>query len=241
MHAHLARCSISRTKVTGLWGRGNSSTRASLQTTITLGAGASTSPIRAGTLDARVRKQGLRAPRCTASYQRTLSAQTLSSPTPLRRNSTSGRTPSQLSHSSLGSAFTSRTCVCVPESEQIAHREPLFVQLTPCVSRFSHLPWGAPASYFDAYPPATDLPLAQHKLEPVGMPPVAYHHCQWGPFPWPSSRGVPVEDGIAGEARRGYYAALSFADHLVGEVLDALDAIGETNRTITLLTSDQYV
>jgi hypothetical protein len=26
------------------------------------------------------------------------------------------------------------------------------------------------------YPPAEQLPLAQHKLVPEGMPPVAYHH-----------------------------------------------------------------
>ena len=101
-----------------------------------------------------------------------------------------------------------------------------------------HLPWGAPKEFFDQYPPAAQLPLAQHKLVPVGMPAVAYHHCQWGPFPWNSSRGVPVADTIAAQARRGYYAAISFADHLLGTVLQALEDIGQEERTVVLLSSD---
>ena len=101
-----------------------------------------------------------------------------------------------------------------------------------------HLPWGAPKQYFDQYPPASALPLATHKYVPENMPPVAYHHCQWGPFPWNSSKGTPIDDAIAGEARRGYYAAISFADHLVGTVLEELDAIGESDNTVVLFSSD---
>jgi arylsulfatase A-like enzyme len=101
-----------------------------------------------------------------------------------------------------------------------------------------HLPWGAPKRFFDQYPNASDIPLAQHKYVPEGMPAVAYHHCQWGPFPWNSSHGVPVDDSIAQLARRAYYAATSFADHLVGMVLDALDAIAQAQNTVVLLTSD---
>jgi arylsulfatase A-like enzyme len=100
------------------------------------------------------------------------------------------------------------------------------------------LPWGAPKRFFDLYPDASLLPLAQHKLEPQGMPPVAYHHCQWGPFPWNSSRSAPVADVHAGFARRGYYAAVSFADYLLGTALDALEEIGQVNTTVVLLSSD---
>ena len=74
------------------------------------------------------------------------------------------------------------------------------------------------------------------------MPPVAYHHCQWGPFPWNSSRGAPVTPTAMspGEhfARRGYYAAVSFADYLLGTALDALEEIGQVNTTVVLLSSD---
>ena len=101
-----------------------------------------------------------------------------------------------------------------------------------------HLPWGAPSEYFDMYPPASQLSLATHKNIPTGMPDVAYHHCQWGPFPWNSSRGQPVSDTIAREARRGYYAAVSFADALVGQVLATLDEVGATDDTVVLLSSD---
>lgn len=70
------------------------------------------------------------------------------------------------------------------------------------------------------------------------MPAVAYHHCEWGPFPWNSSHGQPVAASHAREARRGYYAAVSFADALLGSVLDTVKAIGEEPNTIVLLTSD---
>ena len=50
--------------------------------------------------------------------------------------------------------------------------------------------------------------------------------------------GDPINDTVAGLARRGYYAAVSFADHLAGMVLDELDAIGEAGNTVVLLTSD---
>ena len=101
-----------------------------------------------------------------------------------------------------------------------------------------HLPWGAPKKFFNAYPKAAELPLAKYKLAPVGMPAVAYHHCQWGPFPWNSSQGVPIADARAHDARRAYYSAISFADHLVGTVLDELEAIGQTERTVVLFSSD---
>lgn len=101
-----------------------------------------------------------------------------------------------------------------------------------------HLPWGVPKRFFAQYPPAEELPLAKHPLEPEGMPAVAYHHCQWEPFPWNSSKGIPVAPAHAHAARRGYYAAVTFADSLLGDVLDTLKAIGEDDNTIIMLTSD---
>jgi arylsulfatase A-like enzyme len=74
------------------------------------------------------------------------------------------------------------------------------------------------------------IPNAVHLFAP--------HDSQWGPFPWNSSRGEPVADAIAGRARRGYYAAVSFADHLLGTALQALEDIGQGQKTVVLLTSD---
>jgi arylsulfatase A-like enzyme len=62
---------------------------------------------------------------------------------------------------------------------------------------------------------------------------VGYRGCRWN-----SSKGHPVSDDVAGLARRGYYAAVSFADHLVGKVLNELDMLGLADSTVTILTSD---
>jgi len=124
-----------------------------------------------------------------------------------------------------------------------------------------HLPWAAPGRFFDRYEPVAALPTAAHPLPPVGMPPVAYHHCQWQPFNsssgggnttcgltegggpatcWPAPRTAPVTRAMAQRARHGYYAAVSFTDALIGEVLDVLDELGAevVANTVVLLTSD---
>ena len=61
------------------------------------------------------------------------------------------------------------------------------------------------------------------------MPPVAYHHCQWGPFPWNSSHGVPIDDALAGQV-------------CVGEcfVTQFYNAVSQSasHRALTLAASD---
>ena len=101
-----------------------------------------------------------------------------------------------------------------------------------------HLPWGVPKRFFDRLPPAEELPLAMHPLVPVGMPDVAYHHCQWEYFPWNSSRGHPVANATAHLARRAYYAAVAFADDLLGQALSELERVGAANNTVILVTGD---
>ena len=90
-----------------------------------------------------------------------------------------------------------------------------------------HLPWGVPEKFFAQYEPAS-LPLAQHKHIPVGMPPIAWHHGTWAHFnhTFDPIHG-PVSDAVAREARHGYFAAVSFADDLVGKTLAALDDTGK--------------
>ena len=44
---------------------------------------------------------------------------------------------------------------------------------------------------------------------------------------------------MAQHARRAYYAATSFADHLVGRVLDTVDELGYHESTIVMLVGDQ--
>ena len=124
-----------------------------------------------------------------------------------------------------------------------------------------------PASFFEQFEPAEQLPIAKHPLIPVGMPPIAYHHGQWEPYTyagavigtekgkaehqvcaltegggssacWPSPRTSAVNKTLAHHARLGYYAATSFADSLVGRVLDEVKALGMWQQTVVSLTSD---
>jgi iduronate 2-sulfatase len=101
-----------------------------------------------------------------------------------------------------------------------------------------HLPWGVPERFFRQYAPE-DLPLAEHKDIPQGMPPIAWHRGQWGHFNHSFDPiSGPVSDAVAREARHGYFAAVSFADDLVGKALGALEGTGKANETIVLLTAD---
>ena len=47
---------------------------------------------------------------------------------------------------------------------------------------------------------------------------------------------APTGDTL--EYRRWYYAAVSYADHMLGQALDMLDTLGERNNTIVLFHSD---
>ena len=102
-----------------------------------------------------------------------------------------------------------------------------------------HLPWAVPRRFKQQLPQLEDIPLAKHQLPPVGMPDVAHHACNWGyfPFGW-RTRDQIIDETIAHEARLAYYAAVSFADSLVGSVLDELRAVGADNTSFVLLTSD---
>jgi iduronate 2-sulfatase len=102
-----------------------------------------------------------------------------------------------------------------------------------------HLPWAAPKSFFDLYPPASELPIAAHPHVPQDLPPIAWHQCTWGAFPFWFTKGAPVNKSVAQHARRAYYACTSFADHNVGRVLDTLDELGYTESTIVMLVGDR--
>lgn len=50
--------------------------------------------------------------------------------------------------------------------------------------------------------------------------------------------GRIIDDKFAQHARHGYYAAVSFADSLLGKLLDKARSMKEWDNTITLLTSE---
>jgi choline-sulfatase len=103
-----------------------------------------------------------------------------------------------------------------------------------CVSFTNpHDPWELPPQYWDRYDAdAIDMPA-------VGAIPLAEAD--------PHSARLRAMSGIDGaqlsgeqirRARHGYYAAISYADERIGEVLAALDATGLRDDTIVVFTSD---
>jgi uncharacterized sulfatase len=92
-----------------------------------------------------------------------------------------------------------------------------------------HTPYIAPRKYFDIYPLET-IPLAPAvENDWDDIPEAAL-------FTKPANWGLPDEK--LREAKRAYYAAVSFMDAQVGRVLDALDRLNLTDKTIIVLWSD---
>lgn len=100
-----------------------------------------------------------------------------------------------------------------------------------------HLPFVAPKKYWDLYD-AEAIPLPDNPGPPANVPEIAMH----------SSReikgygGTPKDRDFTDEEtrryRHGYYAAISFLDAQIGEVLDALDESGLAEETLVVFTSD---
>ena len=109
--------------------------------------------------------------------------------------------------------------------------------------RKPHLDWRVPRAFLDLYP--EEVPLARHQTAPDGLPPIAYHSVWrsdaekrlWEGYgfrsPW-----VPMRNKTAATMRRFYYAATSFMDHFLGQLLDDLEDLGLDNDTIVCFHSD---
>jgi len=92
-----------------------------------------------------------------------------------------------------------------------------------------HTPYVAPKKYFDLYP-----------LDKISLP--AEPANDWNDIPPAAFNVRPANYGLSEdklkEAKRGYYAAITFMDAQVGRVLDALDSLQLTDNTIVVLWSD---
>jgi iduronate 2-sulfatase len=107
-----------------------------------------------------------------------------------------------------------------------------------------HLDWRVPQSFVEKYP-AESVGLAAHPVAPPGLPEVAYHDVARSPGerkhwegwgyrgPW-----APMRNLTAVDMRRHYYAAVTFMDARVGELLSALDQSGRAEDTIVLFHAD---
>ncbi|WP_439581928.1 sulfatase [Dyadobacter bucti] len=92
-----------------------------------------------------------------------------------------------------------------------------------------HSPYVAPKKYFDQYPLET-VPLPKEVENDLDdIPDVAL-------FTKPANWGLSVAERK--EALRAYYAAISFMDAQVGKLLDELDRLKLTEKTVIVLWSD---
>ncbi len=100
-----------------------------------------------------------------------------------------------------------------------------------------HLPFCAPRKYWDMYDPAK-LPMPDRDTPPDGAP-------KFAPTTWGELRAYsdipdvgPVDAVKARKLIHGYYAATSYMDAQLGRVLDELDALGLTGKTVIVLWGD---
>lgn len=98
-----------------------------------------------------------------------------------------------------------------------------------------HLPFGAPKKYLDLYE-GVELPSIPHPGKPKGK--TTWHRSgefmkynRWG-------RNPNEDDDFADEVRRHYAACVSYADAMVGQVLEALEESGKVEETIVILWGD---
>lgn len=92
-----------------------------------------------------------------------------------------------------------------------------------------HVPWIAPAKYFDLYP-----------LDRIQAPPFDEREMhmapEWAYFTKPANWGMTVQQRR--DAIRAYYASISFMDAQVGRLLRALDRLGLTGNTTIVFWGD---
>jgi iduronate 2-sulfatase len=94
-----------------------------------------------------------------------------------------------------------------------------------------HVPFVAPAKYFEPFKPYDKLPL----------PPKISG--DWDDIPkaginYKTSVNMKMDERRQRKAVGGYYAAVAFMDAQVGKVLDALEKSGQAGNTIVIFTSD---
>ena len=96
-----------------------------------------------------------------------------------------------------------------------------------------HDPWEVRARYWDLYE-GVDLPEPRVATIPrVQADPLSLRLRDMY-----KTDIDPLTDEERYRAVRGYFAAISYVDELVGELLGALEATGEADRTLVLFTSD---
>ena len=123
-----------------------------------------------------------------------------------------------------------RTVSWVLEQLNRKHDRPFFLA---CGLVKPHLPWYVPRKYYDLYPlDQIVLPkVLQTDLDDV--PPVGVRLAKN-----PADHDAILKSGRWKEAVRGYLAAISFSDAMVGRLIDGLDQSPYKDNTIIVLWGD---
>lgn len=100
-----------------------------------------------------------------------------------------------------------------------------------------HLPFVAPKKYWDLYDPA-EVELASNPNPPQDAP--GYAATTWGELRqyYGIPEKGPLPDEQAREAIHGYWAATSYIDALVGQLLDELERLDLRRKTVVILWGD---
>lgn len=98
-----------------------------------------------------------------------------------------------------------------------------------------HLPFYAPKKYWDLYD-REKIALADNRYKPINAPDALSGSGEFGSY---HDRGIQYNsDEFHKIARHGYYACVSYADALVGNILATLDELDLRKNTIVVLWGD---
>jgi arylsulfatase A-like enzyme len=108
-----------------------------------------------------------------------------------------------------------------------------------------HLPFAAPKKYWDLYE-RDEMPLAPYQKASADGVRMAYHNSgelrSYTDIPPLKSFSDIKSDLLSEEKQKelihGYYAAVSYIDAMVGQVMNALDSLGLKENTIVVLWGD---
>lgn len=101
-----------------------------------------------------------------------------------------------------------------------------------------HLPFVAPKKYWDLYKPS-DIRLATNPNPPLDAPKYAWHNSgELRAYHDMPKNDKPFTEAQARRLVHGYYAAVSFMDAQLGRVLDELDRLKLSDRTVIVLWGD---
>jgi arylsulfatase A-like enzyme len=100
-----------------------------------------------------------------------------------------------------------------------------------------HLPFNSPRKYWDMYKPE-HIKLADNPFIPKNAP--TYATTNWGELRnyYGIPRKGPCSDELARQLIHGYYACVSYIDAQIGRLLDELDRLNLSDKTVIILWGD---